>query len=197
MLRIGRAVLRERAGERGLLLVGTVLLLLAVESDDRFTRLHAIAEVGQDAADFAIGFRRDRHLIDGREGPDDVDAATHRFLLHRLDAHAFGRGVAPARLRRFGFRAGPGCERAHDCSGRDATRFAINPSVHRWSDPWSDKPEKYTSRSNAAGRCNGLYRCLLCPAGAPQSQRIGDHRQRAQRHRRAGQIGLINTPANG
>ena len=50
LLGVGRAVLRERPGQRRLLLLVGVLLLLVVELDQHLARLHAIAEVGEDGA---------------------------------------------------------------------------------------------------------------------------------------------------
>ena len=49
VLRVGRAVLRQRPRERRLLLLERVLLFLAVELDEDLPGLHAIAEVRQDA----------------------------------------------------------------------------------------------------------------------------------------------------
>ena len=56
MLRVRCAVLRERAGQRRLLLLEAVLLLFVVELNEDLPGLHAIAEVGEDAADRAVGF---------------------------------------------------------------------------------------------------------------------------------------------
>ena len=48
VLRIGRAVLRQRARQRGLLLFEAVLLLLAVELDQDLPGFDTIAEVRED-----------------------------------------------------------------------------------------------------------------------------------------------------
>ena len=101
----GGAVLRERARERRLLLIEAVLPLLAIELDERLAGLHAIAEVGEDAADLAVGFRRHRHLVDGRERADDFDGPVDRFLANRLDLDGLRGRIAAARLRRLRFRA--------------------------------------------------------------------------------------------
>ena len=76
VLRVGRAVLRQRALERRALLVEVVLLLLAIELDQRLARRHAIAEIGEDAAHLAVGLGGNGHLIDGRQRADQIDAAT-------------------------------------------------------------------------------------------------------------------------
>ena len=78
VLRIGGAVLRERARQRRLLLIEAVLLLLAIELNERLAGRDAIAEVGEDPADLAVGFRRNRHLIDGGQRADDFDGAVDR-----------------------------------------------------------------------------------------------------------------------
>ena len=54
---IRRAVLRQRARERSLLLLVGVLLFLAIELDDSLPGLHSIAKVGQDPTHFAVGLR--------------------------------------------------------------------------------------------------------------------------------------------
>ena len=105
MLRVGGAVLRERARQRRLLLIEVVLLFFVVQLNECLARRHAIAEVREDAADLALGFGRHGDLIDGRQGPNDFDGAADRFLADLLDLDRLDRGIASARLRRFGFRA--------------------------------------------------------------------------------------------
>ena len=57
VLRVRRAELRERALERRLLLVERVLLLFAIDLNQRLSGRHAVAEVGEDPAHLAVGFR--------------------------------------------------------------------------------------------------------------------------------------------
>ena len=92
MLRVGRAVLRERAGERRLLLLVGVLLLLVVELDQHLAGRHAIAEIGEDGAHGAFGFGRNRHLVHGGQGADDV----HRSANGVLDDEGRGDGLGVA-----------------------------------------------------------------------------------------------------
>jgi phosphatidylserine decarboxylase len=90
MLGIFGAVLRERACQRGLLLLKRVLLTFVVDLDEDLPRLHPIAEVGQDGAHRAFGFRRHRHLVHGSQGTNHVDRSTNGVALHRHHRHLFG-----------------------------------------------------------------------------------------------------------
>ena len=105
MLWIGRAVLRERARERRLLLLRRVLLPLVVEPDEHLPGLHTIAEIGQDGAHRAVCFRRYRDLVDGCEGADHVNRPANRIALHGHDRHLFGLAIGRSGLGRVGFRA--------------------------------------------------------------------------------------------
>jgi len=111
MLRIGGAELRQRARERGALLLDGVLKLLAIELEKRLTRVDAVAEVRAQLADASFGLRRDRHFIDCREGADDVNRPMERLFAHALDLHRLGGIVAAARLGGLGFRARGGARR--------------------------------------------------------------------------------------
>ena len=57
-----------------------VLLLLAIELHEHLAGRHAIAEVGEDPAHLALGLRRHRDLVHGRQRADDLDGAADRFL---------------------------------------------------------------------------------------------------------------------
>jgi len=96
---VAGAVLRERARKRGLLLLVAVLLLLVVYLQENLPRLHAVAEIRQDPADFAVRFRGNGDLIDGGERADHVDGAPYRFLPDRFHLDRFCRSVLAARLR--------------------------------------------------------------------------------------------------
>ena len=100
-LGVRRAVLRQRAIERRLLLLELVLQLLAVELDQHLAGLHPIAEIREHPADAAVGLRRNRHLVDGGERADDFDRAVQRFLPDRFDLHRLRarRARAPAPYR--------------------------------------------------------------------------------------------------
>src|ERR1051326_6787017 len=63
MLGIRRAVLRECARQRRLLLREVVLRFFTIELDERVARMHAIAQVVKNLADDAVGFRRNRHFV--------------------------------------------------------------------------------------------------------------------------------------
>jgi hypothetical protein len=95
---ICRAVLRERTGERGLLLFEGVLLFFAVELDEHLPRRDAVAKVSQDGAHRAVGFGRDRDVIDGGERADNIDRSGGLRLAHRLDRDGLRGGALGARL---------------------------------------------------------------------------------------------------
>ncbi len=101
VLRIGRAVLCERPRQRCLLLVEAVLLLLVIELDQDLPCFDAIAEVGEDAADRAVRLRRDDHLIDGGQRPDDVHRSADRILLDDGGGDGLCRAFACCWLARF------------------------------------------------------------------------------------------------
>ena len=107
----GAPILRQRPRQRRLLLVEVVLLLLASSSNQHLAGRHAIAEVREDAADLAFGFRRDRDLVDGGERADDFDRSFDRVAADFLDAHRSGSDVLGTGLRLgFGAACGDGEE---------------------------------------------------------------------------------------
>jgi hypothetical protein len=108
VLRIGGAVLRQRARQRRLLLVEVVLLLLAIDLNQRLSSDDAVAEVRQNPAYLAVGLRRDRHLIDRGERAHELHCAFDFFEPHGFERHRLGCRVTAARLRGFGFGAGRG-----------------------------------------------------------------------------------------
>ena len=90
MLRIGRAILRQRPRERRLLLVVACTAASRVELDEHLAGPHPVAQVREDRADLPVGFRRDRDLIDGGEGADDVHRSFDRVAADLFDAHRSG-----------------------------------------------------------------------------------------------------------
>ena len=76
MARLGRAVFRQRARQRGLLVLEVVFELLAIELDERLAGLHVIAKVHEHAADGAFGLRGNRDLVFGGERADDLDGTS-------------------------------------------------------------------------------------------------------------------------
>ena len=110
---LGGAVPGERARERGTLLVQAVLRFLAVELDEGLAGAHAIAKVGEDPADRAVGFRRHHHFVGGRQRADDVDTPTHDVFADFLYLHGRRRAVVRARLRSGGLGAGGHGTRDH------------------------------------------------------------------------------------
>ena len=87
MLGIGGTILRQRARQRRLLLIEVVLLLFAVQLDERLAGRDAIAKVGENSADLSLGLGGHRDLIDGRQRPDDFDGAPDGFFPNGLDFH--------------------------------------------------------------------------------------------------------------
>jgi hypothetical protein len=118
VLRVRRSVLRERASQRRALLLEVVLGLLAVEFDEHVSGSHPIPEVVMNLTDNAIGLRRDRHVVDGRESADDFERTGHSLFAHHLDLHGLGRIVASASLRALGLGTGRGCQRTYKEDGR-------------------------------------------------------------------------------
>ena len=111
VLGIRRAVLSQRATQRRALLLEVVLGLLAVEFDEHIAGTHSISKVVMDPVDNAIGLRRDRDVVDGRESSDDFERTRHGLFAHGLDLHGLGRIVAPASLRALGLGTGRGGQR--------------------------------------------------------------------------------------
>ena len=103
MFGVGSAVLRERPGQRRLLLLVGVALLLVVELDEHLAGAHLVAQVGVNLLDLAVGLGRDGHLVDGREGADHVDGAGDGGLLDHGDGDGLRLAVAVAGLGRIGF----------------------------------------------------------------------------------------------
>jgi hypothetical protein len=85
MLRVRRAELRQRFLERRALLVEVVLLLFAIDEDQRLTRLHAIAEIREDPAHLAVRLGGNGDLIDGRQRPHQIDGPLDRLFLDDLE----------------------------------------------------------------------------------------------------------------
>src|SRR4029078_10705817 len=83
-----------------------------VEANKRLTGGDTIAEIREDPADFAVGLRRNRDLIDRGERADDFKRPVDRFLSDRLGLHLLDRAFAAAGLRRRGFGAAGGRTRA-------------------------------------------------------------------------------------
>jgi hypothetical protein len=104
VLRVGGAVLRQRAGQRRLLLLVRVLLLLIVELNEHLPGPDAVAKVGKNRANLPVSLGRDGDLIDGSEGTDDVDGAMDRVLTHEFHLDGFRRPFAAARLGGICFR---------------------------------------------------------------------------------------------
>ena len=70
--------------------------LLAIELDQHLAGLDAIAEVGEHAADDALGLRGDRDLVLGGERADDFEGAANRLLADRLGLDRLDRLLCPA-----------------------------------------------------------------------------------------------------
>ena len=104
--RVGRAVLRERPGQRRLLLLVGVALLLVVELDQHLAGAHPVAQVGGDLLDLAVGLGRHGHLVDGRERADHVDGAGDGGLLDDGDGDGLRLAVTVTGLSRIGLPAG-------------------------------------------------------------------------------------------
>src|SRR5215207_5046583 len=102
MLGVRGAVLRERPGQRRLLLLVGIALLLVVELDEHLAGAYPVPEVGVDLLHLAVGLGRDRHLIDRRERADDVDRAWYRGLLDNGDGDGPRLAVAFVGLGSFG-----------------------------------------------------------------------------------------------
>ncbi len=98
VLRIGRAVLRQRPRQRRLLLFEAVLLLLVVELDQDLAGFDTIAKVREDRPHAAVGFRRNDDLVHCSQSTDDVDRAADGILLNGSDGHFFRRVLAIAGL---------------------------------------------------------------------------------------------------
>ena len=94
MIRVGRAVLRERAGQRGLLLFVGVLLLLAIELDQHLAGLHSIAEVREDLAHRAVRFRGNGDLVHRGQRADDVHGTADAVFRDDGRGDALGRAFA-------------------------------------------------------------------------------------------------------
>ena len=83
MVRIGRAVLRQRPGVGRLLLLERVLLFFVVEADEDLPGLDPVAEVREHLLDPSVGLGGNRDLIHGRQGSYDVDRAPDGILVDR------------------------------------------------------------------------------------------------------------------
>jgi hypothetical protein len=127
---IGGAVLRERARQRGFLLLEVVLLLFLVDQDERLAGANAVAKVGEDPAHSAVGFGRDRHLVDGGQRADELDRSGDALLLYDFDLDLLRGGVATAGLRRFAFRTRRRRHRRDD-DGAPSTHLTQHQCMHR------------------------------------------------------------------
>jgi hypothetical protein len=97
--------LREGTSERRLLLLECVLLPLAIELDQDLSSPDAVTEIREDPPDLAVRFRRNRHLIDRRESPDDVNGPAYRLVMYRRDGNWPGISFGAAGLSCLRFRA--------------------------------------------------------------------------------------------
>ena len=97
---IARAVLGQRACERGPLLIEAVLELLVIELDERLVGLHGVAEVGEHAADDALDLRRNRDLVFGGERAHDFERAVNGLLACTASTLTASAAIAATCLRR-------------------------------------------------------------------------------------------------
>ena len=163
MLRIGRAVLRERRAPAPPAAARRCTAASRRSSwiSDLAGR-HAIAEVGEDPADLAVGLRRDRDLIDGRERADHVDRALHRIVADFLDLNRLRRRLLGACLCRFGARAGPATR------GESKEDKETNEKRHRvWARAARARERAYEGQDGKS----------IC--GTSQPDRSGDYRSPA------------------
>ena len=135
MLRVGSAVLRERPGQRRLLLLVGVALLLVVELDEHLAGAHLVAQVGVNLLDLAVGLGRDGHLVDRREGADHVDGAGDGGLLDDGYGDRLRLAVTVTGLGRVGFPAaggGHGQGREHEESRRTYSQCNGTSTSRKW-----------------------------------------------------------------
>jgi hypothetical protein len=118
MLRVGRAVLRQRPRQRRALLLEVVLRFLVIEFDQDVAGVHPIAKVVQDAADDPVGLRRDGDFVHGGQGADHFNRTDHGLLADGFDLDGLGRVVATASLGAVDLGATGGCEPHQKKDGR-------------------------------------------------------------------------------
>ncbi len=86
--------------ERRPLLVEVVFGLFAIEFEQRLAGRHAVAKVGGQPADAALGLGRHGDLVDRRQRADHFDGAAEGLLANLLDLDRLGLLRAAARLDR-------------------------------------------------------------------------------------------------
>ena len=92
--------------ERGAFAFDVILLFLPVELDEDLIGGDAVAQIGEQAADPAVGFGRDRDFGFGGQGGDHFNCAADGLLAHGLNLHRPALVVAGAGLGGLLVRAG-------------------------------------------------------------------------------------------